>query len=109
MHITFVKKIKADGRPCRKCADVEERIGRRKLTDRIGRVVVADESNPESEGMVLAERYDVTQAPFFLVEDVSGSVRVYTSFLRLLKEVLKEECSEEDENEEIAHRIAHYL
>jgi hypothetical protein len=109
MRITFVKKIKADGLPCRKCTEVEERLAKRKITDRIDRVVVADEANPNSEGMALAEKYKVSQAPFFLVEDASGSVQVYTSFLRLAKEVLQEACSEKEENEEIADRISHYL
>ncbi len=109
MRITFVKKIKADGLPCRKCAEVEQRLEKRKLAHRIDQVVEADEANPKSEGMVLADKYRVTEAPFFLVEDAAGSVQVYTSFLRLLREVLQAGGSEEDENTEIARNISHYL
>ncbi len=103
MEITFVKKIKADGEPCRKCAEVERRLGEAGLMGRIDRTVVADERDPESEGMGLAAKYGVDAAPFFLVSD-AGQVTVYTSHLKLMKEVLSAQASEEDEAKELLEK-----
>jgi len=101
MPITMVKKIKLDGSPCRKCADVERRLEESGLKHRIDRVVVADERDPDSEGMQLGRRHGVEQAPFFLVEDETGAVRIYTVFFRFLKEVLQSGASEDEELAEI--------
>ena len=43
MRITFVKKIKADGSPCKKCAEVQSRLENDGLIDKIDRTVIADE------------------------------------------------------------------
>ncbi|ROR34376.1 hypothetical protein [Inmirania thermothiophila] len=88
-RVTMVKKVLADGRPCRKCAEVEARLRGEGLWSRIHRVVVADERDPEGEGWRLARRHGIATAPFFLVEDGDGTVRVYTAYLRLLREVLR--------------------
>lgn len=98
-HITLVKKIRADGNPCRKCDDVLERIGRDGVWDRIDRVTIADERDPSSEGMCLAERHGVERAPFFLVERPGEPVQVYTVYMRLLREVLQKKA---DERQEVA-------
>jgi hypothetical protein len=50
MKITVVKKIKADGRPCRKSANVLEKLEQSGLIDRIDQVVVADEREPSAKG-----------------------------------------------------------
>ena len=84
----MVKKIKADGSPCRKCADVEQRLEAANLSERIDHVVVADERDPNSEGMRLARKYQVEQAPFFVVESDDGTEKIYTIYFQLLKEVL---------------------
>jgi hypothetical protein len=97
MQITMVKKIKADGTPCRKCAEVEQRLHDAGLVSRIDRVMIADERNPESDGMKLAEQYKVEQAPFFIVTEAGKPVRIYTVFLRFLKEVLEADTTEQDE------------
>jgi hypothetical protein len=65
-HVTFVKKIKTDGQPCKKCAEVEERLQSAGLMSRIDRVVIADERDDQSEGMKLAAEHAVEAAPFFL-------------------------------------------
>lgn len=104
MHITMVKKILADGSPCRKCADVEERLRDGGHLARIDAVVIADERDAGSAGMELARRHGVDLAPFFIVEDDSGNVRVYTIFLRFLREVLQAGASEADELREIMDR-----
>lgn len=90
MRITFVKKILADGQPCPKCADVEERLVDSGQMSRIDRVVVADERDPESEGMRLAVQHEVAKAPFFVVEeadDQGASTTVYTVYLRFVRDV----------------------
>lgn len=104
MRITMVKKIKADGSPCRKCTDVESRLDAAGLKDRIDNVVIADERQPDSEGMRLARQYGVDAAPFFLVEQEHAPARVYTVYLRFLKEVLQVSGSETEEAAEILDR-----
>lgn len=104
MHITMVKKILADGSPCRKCAEVESRLREGGHLQRIDRFVVADERDPAGEGMQLARRHGVDLAPFFIVEDDDGTTRVYTIFLRFLREVLHGGGSTEEEAREIIER-----
>ena len=88
MHITMVKKIKADGSPCRKCADVEQRLEAAGLRERINLVVIADERDPDSLGMKLARKHRIDRAPFFIVEDDTGNATIYTIYHQLVKEVL---------------------
>ncbi|RME33156.1 MAG: hypothetical protein D6786_08505 [Gammaproteobacteria bacterium] len=101
MRITLVKKIKADGSLCRKCAEVTERLEREGHMGRIDQVLIADERDPQSPGMLLAREYRVERAPFFLVEDDGGETRVYTVYLQFLKEVLQQQTSEAEEATEI--------
>ena len=88
MHVTMVKKRLASGEPCRKCAQTEEMLRGRGLWDRIDEVVWAVEDDPGSAGMVLAQRFGVEQAPFFLVSEEGGQVTAYRSALQLIREVL---------------------
>lgn len=97
MKITFVKKIKLDGTPCAKCADVQEQLEKNQQLRFISRTVIADERDPESEGMKLAVHYQVDRAPFFLVEKDSGEVEVHTVYLKFAKEVLQHKSSARDE------------
>ena len=88
-QITMVKKRLASGEPCQKCAQAEEMLRRRGLWERIDRVVWADETDGESEGMQLGRKHGVSLAPFFLLE-LSGETRVVTSVLQLAKEYLSD-------------------
>lgn len=88
MKITLVKKVLADGTPCRKCREVEAIMEKHEHKSRIDEIVVADEANPLSPGMLLAARYQVDRAPFFVVEWDNGRVDVYTVYLKFAKEVL---------------------
>jgi len=97
MTVTMVKKIRADGSPCRKCAEVESRLRESGLEDGIDRVVIADERDPDSEGMLLARRHRVDLAPFFIVTGADGSEHVYTVYYRLVKEVLNRPTTEQEE------------
>ena len=89
MRIQMVKKLKIDGSACKKCADVEKRLSDAGLLDSIDEIVIADESDPDSKGMVLARELDVENAPFFIVEDPPGIRKVYTIYFKFLKEVLQ--------------------
>lgn len=100
MHIVFVKKILANGKPCAKCADVEERLAASGQLSRIDKVVVADERDPASEGMRLAARHDVSTAPFFIVREGDRST-VYTVYLRFAREVLGRPVEARQEAEEL--------
>jgi hypothetical protein len=101
MHITMVKKIMKDGSPCRKCADVLGQLEENKLLDRIDQIVVADERDPESSGMLLAKKHDVKLAPFFVVEEDGQETRIYTVYFKFVKEILSEKISEAQEIKEI--------
>ncbi|MCX8073372.1 MAG: hypothetical protein N3C12_13115 [Candidatus Binatia bacterium] len=94
MHITMVKKRLADGSECRKCREVTEMLQKKGLWSRIDEVVWADEREPTSPGMQLAEKLGVDRAPFFLVRDQSGE-HVYTSVLQLIRTHLGEVSSAE--------------
>ena len=101
MTITLVKKILADGSPCRKCAEVQERLEKEGLVDRIDATVVADERKPDSEGMLLARKYQVDRAPFFIVEEENAEPRIYTVYFQFVNEVLKQKTSERDAAKDI--------
>lgn len=104
MHITLVKKIKADGTPCRKCAEVDQRLKQAGLDARIDRVVIADERDLDSEGMQLAQKHGVELAPFFIVEQDDGTYQTYTVYFRFVKEVLQAETTEAEEVADIMDR-----
>jgi len=101
MRISMIKKIKEDGAPCRKCAEVEQRLREAGLLNRIDQVIIADERDPDGAGMRLAAQYGIDRAPFFLVEEEGAPPRIYTIYLKFLKEVLGSESSEHDEVRDI--------
>lgn len=96
MRITMVKKRLASGAPCKKCQQAEDMLRRRGLWERIDEVVVADETDPISPGMVLGRKHAVTLAPFFVVTEDDGSETVFTSAPRLAKERLRDDASRGD-------------
>ena len=101
MNITMVKKILKDGSPCRKCADVLRQLEENKLLNRIDQIVVADERDPNSEGMILAKKHDVNLVPFFVVEEEDQATKIYTVYFKFVKEILSEGVSEQQEVKEI--------
>ena len=100
MKITLVKKILADGSPCRKCADVLEKLETSGQMQAINEILVADERDPESAGMKIAKSLGVDRAPFFIVED-NGHTEIYTVYMKFVKEVLNQKTEESDELKEI--------
>jgi len=86
--ITFVKKIFVDGSPCKKCGEVMDKMEAADQMRFIDEVVIADEADLESQGMLLAKQYDVSKAPFFIVEDEDDNIEIYTIYFKLVKDVL---------------------
>ena len=86
--ITFVKKIKANGEPCRKCMEVEDRLHKDGWYRKIDCIAFADERDNQSEGMQLAAKHGIEQAPFFVVEEPNQTTRVYTIYLKFVREEL---------------------
>lgn len=100
-HITLVKKVKLDGTLCAKCADILRRLEQDGHIEAVDRIVTADERDPASEGMVLARRYKVERAPFFLVQEPAQRTRIYTAYLAFRKEVLRQRVAVRDELTEL--------
>ena len=94
MSITIVKKVKANGRPCKKSAQVLDELENLGFLASIDRVVAADERDPSSEGFLLASQHRVEAAPFFIVNRSDGTERVYTAYSRFLKDVFDHEVSD---------------
>lgn len=84
-HITFVKKILANGELCKKCQEVSERLSSEGLIDVIDHIAIADERDADSEGVRLANKYSVERAPFFLVEDEDENVTVFDIYFKFKK------------------------
>ncbi len=101
MKITLVKKILADGSPCKKCGDVLQKLEESGHMARIDDVLVADERDPESAGLALAKTLDVHRAPFFVVEREGQDPEVHTVYLKFVKDVLEQEADDKEESMEI--------
>ena len=100
MHITFVKKILASGEPCQKCLDVEERLNATGQMEKIDEILIADERDANSAGMLLAAELQVPRAPFFVVEE-NNKKQVYTVYFKFAKEVFGQKGKKADEAKEI--------
>ena len=101
MKITLVKKILADGSPCKKCGNVLDKLESSGQISRIDNIVIADERDPQSEGMQLAAKYEVDRAPFFIVEEEGEEPAIYTVYMKFVKEVLDQKTDEAEELKEI--------
>ena len=88
MRITLVKKVLADGSLCAKCNDVEQKLKENDQEKFLDETLIADERDPESAGMQLAQRLNVERAPFFVVEEEGKEPAVYTVYFKFVKEVL---------------------
>jgi len=88
MRITLVKKVLADGSLCAKCNDVEQKLKENDQEKFLDETLIADERDPDSAGMQLAQRLNVQRAPFFVVEEDGKEPAVYTVYFKFVKEVL---------------------
>ncbi len=89
MKTVMVKKILADGSPCKKCGEVMAKLESSNLIELIDEILVADERDPNSAGMVLARELDVERAPFFVVYREDQKPEVHTIYIKFAKEVLE--------------------
>ena len=105
VKITLIKKIFADGSPCKKCAEVEQKMRDTGQLEQINQTVIAYEADPQSEGMLLAAQYNVDRAPFFLVERDNQATEVYTVYFKFVKEVLNQKTTEDEEIQEIMNDV----
>jgi hypothetical protein len=105
--ITLVQKIKSNGELCAKSAKVITDLNVRGLRQDIHHLVTADERDPASEGYVLAEKYQLDTAPFFIVVTDDGATHVYPTYSRFLKNVFNLEPVESDEVAEIMAQNAY--
>ena len=96
MHITFVKKIKADGTECRKCIEVQSRLEKDGYIKKINAIEIADENDEISVGQKLAKKYAVERAPFFIVIDKKNNVTIYTVYFKFIKEIFGGKTTESD-------------
>ena len=87
MKITMVKKLFADGSPCKKCAEVEQKMQQAGQLERIDQIVLADEADPASDGMVQATEHNVDRARFSIVEQDAGAVDIYAVYFKFVIEV----------------------
>ena len=101
MKITFVKKILADGSACKKCGDVIEKLESSGQMKFIDNTIIADERDPYSHGILLAEKFSVERAPFFLVEEEGSEPQIYTVYMKFVKEVLDQKVDDSEELQEI--------
>jgi hypothetical protein len=95
MKITMVKKIYEDGSECGKCKEVSERLEENNEMQYIDHIAYADTKNPESEGYKLADKHNITTAPFFVVEE-NGEEMVYKTYLQLRKKAFNKTPDEKD-------------
>lgn len=89
MKTVMVKKILADGSPCKKCGEVMNKLESSGLVNYIDEILVADERDPSSAGMQLAKELDVQRAPFFVVYEDDQPPAVHTIYIKFAKEVLE--------------------
>ena len=101
MKITLVKKVFADGSPCKKCGEVEQKMRDAGQLEQIDQTVIAYEADPQSEGMLLAAQHNVDRAPFFIVERDKQPAEVYTVYFKFVKDVLNQKTTEDEEIQEI--------
>jgi len=83
--ITFVKKVDKHGNDCNKCSQIQKQMEKDNILDKIDRIEVIDESNTKNTmGKVLASKYNIKTAPFFVVtipdKESSEVYKYYTSF-----------------------------
>ena len=92
-HIIFVKKILANGEPCRKCSEVSDRLVKDGLMGSINQIAIADQRDPDSLGMRLAIKHSVDRAPFFLVENELGETLVFDIYFKLKRYIAEQSSS----------------
>jgi protein-disulfide isomerase len=100
IKITAVIKIKTNGQPCAKSAKAIADLEARGLWAKIDRVVIANETDPASEGYQLAQEYQVEAAPFFITIEGEHTM-IYPAYYQFIKQVFHQDVDEASELAEI--------
>jgi len=89
--VVMVKKQMADGSYCKKCNDVAEKLVKDDTLKWVSHTYIADETDGESDGSLLAKEFSVVTAPFFLVKGKEEEEwKVVNSYLQLRKQLRAE-------------------
>jgi len=88
MKIIFVKKIKIDGAPCRKCRDVAEKLDKDGITPLINETWTADERDKTTAVWEFIDRNKIERAPFFIVRD-KYEEKIFITYFDLKKYLLE--------------------
>jgi hypothetical protein len=99
--ITLVQKIRSNGELCAKSAKVIADLTARGLRNNIDHLVTADEGDSASAGYVLAAKYQIDTAPFFIVTTEDHQTHAYPIYSQFLRSVFNLEPAESDEIAEI--------
>ncbi len=81
----MVKKRLSDGTECPKCAEATQFLQSKGVWAEISDVLWYDETQPGSAGQVMAERFGMTRAPFFVVEREGRDPEALDSVMRVYK------------------------
>lgn len=87
-RITLVKKILADGSPCKKCKELLYKLEVSGHIERIYRTVIAQEGDLQSDGYLLAQKHQQENAPFFIIEHENGNIETISTYGDFLKTIL---------------------
>jgi|SRR5690554_1907958 len=95
--IIFVKKVFPDGTSCRKCNEVLAKLEKTGNIDSISRTVIAQENEPNSEGMILARLHNMDNAPFFIIENDDQTTEVIEKYSDLAQRFFGIKKDDKDE------------
>jgi len=98
--ITFVKKVDSTGKSCTKCAQVIDMMEKNDLMKHITKIENIVENDTNSVGSLLASKYKIKNAPFFIV-NYGKETRVYPYYTQFLKNEIHTEVSEKDKIKDI--------
>jgi 3-hydroxyisobutyrate dehydrogenase-like beta-hydroxyacid dehydrogenase len=87
-QITLVKKVLADGKLCKKCIELIHKLEASENMKFINNTVIAVENDPDSEGMILAKKFAVDKAPFFIFENKKGEAKTLLTYSDFIREAL---------------------
>jgi len=85
-----------------------QRLQDDKLFTTIDQIIVAKESDPDSEGMRLAAEFGVERAPFFIVEYENGEREVFDIYLKFRKKVATSAHVAEEKTEDLVDLIEQF-
>jgi len=94
--ITLVKKVDSNGNDCKKCKQVVTLLNKEGIMDDIDKVETIVEGDSNSMGNLLAQKYKIKNAPFFVVKE-NEETRVYPYYTQFKKNEVKVEVSDKEQ------------